>query len=295
LSEQEKDNESRPFHLEGGGIVFDKPKSQEEIARETREREQHEFARSQVKTNKRLAWFTGALVVATFCTIGVGVWQGCISQKASNAARDAADAATAAANVASGALVESKRQTEIQREEVEGELAATIIVDSPRPTPFSIEESSLKRQGLYLYFANAGKVPATKITAKATLVRLGIPRFESLGAVQIVTGYRDFLVPEQLDHPAQGFVTEDFHVRFDTDQLSTSYIERIRSEDEAIRVNGIVEYDDGFGRKIPRSFCFMFARIPAFDDQGRDANGTVGTWGLCDDMLGYIKRTYKQH
>ncbi|AXC12576.1 hypothetical protein ACPOL_3283 [Acidisarcina polymorpha] len=55
-------------------IIFDKPKSEEEVAREKREVEQHEFARSQVKTNRTLARFTLALVLATFCTIGVGVW-----------------------------------------------------------------------------------------------------------------------------------------------------------------------------------------------------------------------------
>lgn len=78
MSNQEQDSGSAPFHEEGGAVIFDKPNSQEEIARRRREDEQHEFARSQVKTNKRLAWFTGALTLATFCTIGVGIWQACI-------------------------------------------------------------------------------------------------------------------------------------------------------------------------------------------------------------------------
>jgi hypothetical protein len=78
LSNQEQDNEAPPFHHEGGAGIFDKPKSQEEVARQRREDEQHEFARSQVKTNKRLAWFTAALVFASFCTIAVGIWQASI-------------------------------------------------------------------------------------------------------------------------------------------------------------------------------------------------------------------------
>lgn len=93
MSDNEQDSADRPFHREGQAVVFDKPRSEEEIARETRDREQHEFARAQVKTNRRLAWFTGALVLATFCTIAIGVWQAEISQKAANAAKSAADAA----------------------------------------------------------------------------------------------------------------------------------------------------------------------------------------------------------
>jgi hypothetical protein len=93
LPDHEHDNPASSFHREGSAVVFDKPKSEEEAARQRREDEQHEFARSQVKTNRRLAWFTGALVLATFCTIGVGIWQGTISQKAANAAKSAADTA----------------------------------------------------------------------------------------------------------------------------------------------------------------------------------------------------------
>lgn len=61
-------------HKEGEAIVFDRPVEQEQAARQRRENEQHEFARSQVNTNKWLARFTFALVIATFCTIGVGIW-----------------------------------------------------------------------------------------------------------------------------------------------------------------------------------------------------------------------------
>src|ERR1700678_459835 len=89
LSDQEQNSEPAPFHEEGGAVIFDKPKSQDEIARQRREDEQHEFARRQVKTNHRVAVFTGLLVFATLCTILVGIWQGNISQRAADAARDA--------------------------------------------------------------------------------------------------------------------------------------------------------------------------------------------------------------
>lgn len=115
LSDQEQDNESHLFHREGENIVFEKPKSKEEIAHETRDREQHEFAREQVKTNRRLAWFTGLLVLGTFCGTGIGIWQATISQTAANAARDAVGVAsrslreTEASNARQAVLTEQAR------------------------------------------------------------------------------------------------------------------------------------------------------------------------------------------
>jgi hypothetical protein len=77
LSNQEQDDVPH-HHREGEAFVFDPPENQREAARRRREDQQHEFARSQVNTNARLALFTGALVLATFCTIVVGIWQACI-------------------------------------------------------------------------------------------------------------------------------------------------------------------------------------------------------------------------
>ena len=98
MPNHEPENESSAFHEEAGAVIFDKPKSQEEVARQRLEDEQHKFARSQIKTNRAMAWFTGALVLATFCTIVVGIWQANISQEASRAAKSAADTASQTLN-----------------------------------------------------------------------------------------------------------------------------------------------------------------------------------------------------
>ena len=203
--------------------------------------------------------------------------------------------ARSSARAAACALKEAQAQTRIQRQEVEGNLAADLIVDSPRPSPFAVDESSLKNQGLYIYVANAGKVTATNIRLKGSLTRLQLPSFNVIGRPEHKRASKDRLASEELAHPTQGFATEDFHLRLDTDELSLADIESIKKEQEAIRVDGTVAYDNGFSRRIDRSFCFIFARIPTFDDQGKDVNGTIGTWGLCDDMRGYIKHTYRQH
>lgn len=85
MSNQRQDDVAPSYHKEGDAIVFDRPVEQEQAARQRREDEQHEFARSQVRTNKKLAWFTGALMVATFCTIGIGIWQAAIYRAQLNA------------------------------------------------------------------------------------------------------------------------------------------------------------------------------------------------------------------
>jgi hypothetical protein len=125
LSDQEQDNESHSFHLEGGHAVFEKPKSQEEIARDRRESEQHKFAREQVKTNRKMTFFTGLLVLATGFGSGIGIWQATISQTAANAARDAADASKEAVFIAQRTLAETARSNNRQAQISQDQMATS--------------------------------------------------------------------------------------------------------------------------------------------------------------------------
>ena len=84
MSNHEQSNDDRPRHIERGGILIDKPKSDEEIARETRESEDREFKRDQVKTNRRLTWFTLFLVLGTFGGLAATIWQSSISQESAD-------------------------------------------------------------------------------------------------------------------------------------------------------------------------------------------------------------------
>ncbi|MGA3071198.1 MAG: hypothetical protein ABSD43_13375 [Terracidiphilus sp.] len=81
MPDQEQNNVGTSHHREGETVIFDRPVDPVEAARQRRESEQHEFARQQVNTNKWLVRFTFALVFATFCTIGVGIWQNSISRR----------------------------------------------------------------------------------------------------------------------------------------------------------------------------------------------------------------------
>jgi hypothetical protein len=71
---------NHPFPHDGDAFVLPAVVDPEETAKRARENEQHEFQRSQVKTNKKIAHFTGWLVIATICTIGVGIWQATITR-----------------------------------------------------------------------------------------------------------------------------------------------------------------------------------------------------------------------
>src|SRR5215469_2880824 len=104
----QRNNGTPAFHEESGAVVFEAPKPQEEVARQRRVDEQHEFARRQVTTNIWMVVFTGALVLATACTIGVGIWQASLSKESADAAKVSADAAKSAAQTASDTLNELK-------------------------------------------------------------------------------------------------------------------------------------------------------------------------------------------
>ena len=80
----------------------------EQQAADSRKREQ-QYREEQLTTNRRIAQFTGLLVLCTLATAGVAMWQAHISNKAANAARQAAQAAIANNDIASSGLTENER------------------------------------------------------------------------------------------------------------------------------------------------------------------------------------------
>jgi hypothetical protein len=157
LFDQEQAKVSR-FHREGDAVVFDPPEDQKEAARRRRENEQHKFAGQQVKTNKWLAIFSGLLVLATFCTIGIGLWQATISQTA--------------VDVASRTLNETIRSNKAQELSNQRSLDATIDNFHREQRPWvvvkSIDLGFLSENGhpiitITTKIANKGKSPAFDI------------------------------------------------------------------------------------------------------------------------------------
>jgi hypothetical protein len=165
LSNQEQDSGSAPFHEEGSAIIFDKPKNEEEITRQRREDEQHEFARAQVKTNRRLAWFTGLLVLGTFCGIGIGIWQATISQTAVNVASRTLDE-TVRSNKAQDLASATSLQATVDSFQLDQRAWVGAIGISPVQ-----QQTPDKPLAFNVIFRNTGKTPALHVRVKGGVVR----------------------------------------------------------------------------------------------------------------------------
>ena len=95
VAENEDRDRHHPFHLESGAVVFDKPKTQEERAREKGDEKEDEYKRDQVRTNRRLTLLNLFLVIGTLASSCIGIWQAVSSQKSAQAAKTASDTAAA--------------------------------------------------------------------------------------------------------------------------------------------------------------------------------------------------------
>lgn len=214
MSDQDHDDGSAPFHEEGGALIFDKPKSEHEIARQRREDEQHEFARAQVGTNRKLAWFTGLLVLGTFFGTGIGMWQATISQRAANAAKSAADTADATLrelqkNEASsnqqfqtqlGKLDESTRQSSRLADANEKANANALEADRPWMEAYmQVSDFEAGKKPTFIWtFTNTGKRPAkVTLTANRENTYRGFPSDPDKSYVFDTAPSTNFVVPGQ--------------------------------------------------------------------------------------------------
>lgn len=156
LTDHEHADAPRPFHTEGSAVVFDKPKSEEEKTRQRREDEQHEFARAQVRTNKRLAWFTGLLVLGTFVGSGITIWQATIAQTSATAAKKASETAS--------------KQFDMYRQQAEYTEAARVRV------VFNIRypNNNNPEQGITIGIENDGQEHASGVTVSFSLVQKSV-------------------------------------------------------------------------------------------------------------------------
>jgi hypothetical protein len=237
----EQNNEQHPFHVEGSGIVFDKPKSQEEIARQRREDEQHEFARQQVQTNKRMAWFTGLLVVGTFAGTAIGIWQASISQTAANAARDAA-------NTASGTLAEIQASNRAQTVANDKALQATIDnfhLDQRAWLAPLVPISKVENGKAFFKvpFKNTGRTPA--IDAQAGLKITNNPSLIPTTDPEPDKGSGKGLIPPD------GVETTS-NIDYPLDEAHTKLV----LQGTHVYVFGTMRYKDIFGQKHWTQYCY---------------------------------------
>jgi hypothetical protein len=183
----------------------------------------------------------------------------------------------------SSTLGEIQKQTVLLRQETVGTLAASVVVESPRPNPLSFNPADLKRQGVFLQFANVGKVSASKFVAKATMTREALPNYKAIDPSQTKRVEANHFQPyTQMPPDIPGFRTDDVHIGFDTAQLTPLDVQRISGSKEVIEIKGTTRYNDGFGNLLSDSYCFMYFVEPIRTLDHSTTGG--GAWGLCDDI-----------
>jgi len=257
LSNHEHDNESHPYHREGDALVLDKPSDPKETARQRREDEQHEFARSQVKTNRTLAWFTGALVLATFCTIGVGVWQAVISRTAAYAARDAV-------GVASRTLAETVRSN--QSQELANKASAQTAIDNfqrdQRPwVLIKYMQIWVTKQdvgstfGGQIVLTNSGRSPAFDLRVSNAGIQTSPMK---LDIDEWARANRKSLLRARATPLAIMAPTDPYIIPYEEQNISKDMADQIHSGKLRVYVFGDVRYFDSFGHEHFTQFCGVY-------------------------------------
>jgi hypothetical protein len=273
LSDQELGNLPRPFHEESGAVIFDKPKNQEEIARETRENEQHEFARAQVSTNKKLAWFTGLLVVGTFSGLAIGIWQASISQRAANAAKDAVDVAsrtlaeTQTSNARQAELTEKARVSSEESSKQAFQATIDNFHHEQRawvgPIEMGINEPPIhvgSRLVATIVLTNSGKTPALNVSTLAAIAfwdkRLPVdPHFKIDNTDQpsnsvIQPGMKETITTLPISSPLNS----------GAGVVGTNDLAEIESGESIVYVFGRITYRDVFQKEHRTTFCGFLNR-----------------------------------
>lgn len=276
---QKQQNDDPPFHREGTDIIFNTKDENKENSDQVRVREQHEFQRTQVTTNKTIAWFTGALMLATFCTIGVGVWQGMISQKSANAARDAADAAQSAAKTASGQLNLARQQMEFTQ------AARVRVITSIR---FRRPEFP---QMLWISVENDGREHATGIKTILRLVQKRIQDGRTVadyGSFPVSVPYA--LIPAGEQNP-QGLSNDPHH--FDVEwptNIPDERLPRLWRTGDYLELTYTVSYFNGF-ETVSESHCLRY--VTYFNPDWKNATPRESFFS-CEDFSNTVEAVRKE-
>jgi hypothetical protein len=267
LADEEQNDELHPFHLEGSSVIFDKPPSAKETTHERREHEAHEFARTQVAINRRTAWFNGLLVLATFSTVGIGTWQGFISQRAANAARDAVRTAEQARNDAKAAVAESEREARTSFQATinnfHREQRAYLIPGDPEDTG---------GYGLIRFpIINYGHTTASDISVSTKFERV---------KVDLATGRTDFMDKRALSVRRVPTIPPSekptfYMLVFIPQQGANDYGAELAKGQQDILARGTIKYDSGYGEDDTISWCCAWKPRPA---RWENCGGSATAW-----------------
>ena len=244
LPDQEQNGGPGSFHQEGDVFVFDKPISQEEVTRNSREDEQRESARQQLKTNKKLAWFTGFLVLGTFVGSGISIWQAKIAQIAATAAKD---------------------EVKTAKDQMRLENRAWVGITFPNLDPAKEINKSLPLQVVFqcpIEVSNYGRTPAriVEIKGNCSIIRSGSdpidlgasgPRHHSLirfESIQPNETEKDWAIAAIIEKNGKA-----------VPMLTTEEIwEKVRTAKLTVIAHGYITYTDSFGKNHWIRFCHAY-------------------------------------
>jgi len=255
LPDDEENHVEHAFHLEGSTVVFDKPPSTKETARETREREAHEFARNQVQINKRTGWFNGLLVLATFSSVGIGLWQGSISQTAANAARDAV-------GIAEHTREDAKTSSDASTKQANNVLQATMDNFQREQRPWVVatvlqlilDEKGGSNMTVNTWITNKGKTPAFDVKVShfgsiTSYVPLDIDVFLKTTKSKAYSGISN-----------NGFMVQGYEANVPqiTTALTPKQSADIKAKKLLVYTFGDINYTDSFGVHHFTQFCGIY-------------------------------------
>jgi len=267
LADDEQEHEQRPLDVEGAGVI-EEPPSATEAARQTRENEQHEFARDQVTTNKRLAWFTGLLVVGTFIGTGISIWQATIAQTAANAARDAVKVArdtliqgqAASADLHSQAA-QARKDSEVSatrsREDSNRALQAAVNNFHHEQRAYLIPGDPEETGGYGLIrfpIINFGHTTATHLVISTHFERIKMDLSTAKSTLMDKRELNVGKVPAIPPSEKPSFYMMVFIPQKD----SNDYSAELASGTQDLLARGTIKYDSGFGENDTITWCYAW-------------------------------------
>jgi len=262
----------------------------EHQATEAKEREE-QYRHDQITTNRRIALFTGLLVLCTLATAGVGLYQASISNTAANAAKTAAEAAKGTLKEVQKSsadthdlAIAAKDQAKAAIGQVSS-LQASVkeshaLVRATQDSLNAMRSNFVKDQRPYMWikpsdpkfeegkplfwdvhFVNYGKSPAVKVTTCTVLW---------YGAGDVRADINQNAIDEQCKKAAANPKTSNsiappgdaiFATAATNGVLTADDIKILRDLDFRVAMAGNITYNDVAGNPYSSAFCVVhFAR-----------------------------------
>ncbi len=170
---------------------------------------------------------------------------------------------------AENTLGEVQKQTALLKQQLEGTEAAYIYVGIPRK-PDSLRD--LLPMGLVVEFTNLGKINALNFNARTSLQLVNVPTFRPIGSSHLAYTNKTQFFPNVAEF---GFEQRPSAV-FSMDKITQSDINEITGGKTTYEITTSFTYDNGFGRRIGDTKCFIFVYSQTGPGQ------TWNEWLPCD-------------